>query len=41
MTEIDKKDARAGETSNHMRWVLRISIALAVVALIAVYFGAV
>ncbi|MEJ0027460.1 MAG: hypothetical protein WDN01_15655 [Rhizomicrobium sp.] len=38
---VSTEDARQGETSGHVRWVLRVSLALAVVAgvvLWSVYF---
>tara|TARA_R110002110_G_scaffold393806_2_gene607600 strand:+ start:454 stop:576 length:123 start_codon:yes stop_codon:yes gene_type:complete len=35
--KITPEEARAGETSNHMRWVLIGSVGLAVVALILVF----
>lgn len=37
--KISKTDARAGEKSGHMRYVLYISLTLAVVAMGAVMFG--
>ncbi len=38
--KIDKNDARQGETSGKMRYVLIISIVLAVIALALVGFNA-
>lgn len=38
---LSKEEARQGETSGHVRTVLRISTALAVVALIIVWIVAV
>jgi len=34
---VPTKEARQGETSGHVRWVLHISVALAVIAGIVVY----
>jgi hypothetical protein len=38
---IDKQDARAGKTGVGLRYVLVISMVLAVVAMAAVYLGAI
>lgn len=35
--QLDKTKARAGWTTGHMRWVLGISVALAVIALAAAF----
>lgn len=36
---IEKEDARAGKTGMGVRYVLAVSLVLAVVAMIAVYLG--
>lgn len=36
---IEKEDARAGKTGVGVRYVLAVSLVLAVVAMIAVYLG--
>jgi hypothetical protein len=36
---LSKTDARQGETSGHMRWVLHLSLLLAIVVLGAVLLG--
>jgi hypothetical protein len=36
---IEKEDARAGKTGMGVRYVLAVSLILAVVAMIAVYLG--
>jgi hypothetical protein len=37
--EKNVEDARQGVTTGHMRWVLRISVALAILAIGAAYVG--
>lgn len=37
--KIEKEDARAGKTGMGVRYVLAVSLVLAVVAMIAVYLG--
>jgi hypothetical protein len=37
--KIDTQDARAGKTGMGVRYVLAISLVLAVVAMVAVYWG--
>jgi hypothetical protein len=37
--EIDKDDARAGQTGTHLRYILGISIILVVIGFAAVAFG--
>ena len=37
--ELNPTEARQGKTLGHMRYVLPISLALAVLALLLVYFG--
>ena len=37
--KIDTEDARAGKTGMGVRYVLAISLVLAVVAMVAVYWG--
>tara|TARA_R110000787_G_scaffold52293_1_gene123211 strand:- start:85 stop:219 length:135 start_codon:yes stop_codon:yes gene_type:complete len=37
--ELKKTEARQGVTGHNVRWVLRASMLLAVLALIVVYFG--
>ncbi|MFN3618970.1 hypothetical protein [Sphingorhabdus sp.] len=36
---VEKEDARAGKTGMGVRYVLAVSLVLAVVAMIAVYLG--
>jgi len=38
--ELDREDARQGETRNVVRYILGISVALAVVILGGIYIGA-
>jgi hypothetical protein len=37
--EIDKEDARAGQTGTHVRYILVTSVALVVIGFAAVAFG--
>lgn len=37
--ELDKEDARAGQTGNHVRYILGIGIVLVIVGFIAVAMG--
>lgn len=37
--ELTGQQAREGETSGHVRWVLRISLALSVIAGVVIYFS--
>lgn len=36
---LEKEDARAGKTGQGVRYVLAVSLALAILAMIAVYWG--
>ncbi|WP_211277353.1 hypothetical protein [Erythrobacter donghaensis] len=36
-TRIDETDAKAGSTTGHVRWVLAISVSLAIVALTLIW----
>lgn len=37
--KISKTDARAGEKTGHLRYILYISLTLAIIAMAAVMFG--
>ena len=39
MTTLDKEQARQGETKKGMRYVLVISLALAIVAMLAIFLS--
>jgi hypothetical protein len=37
--ELTAQEAREGETSGHVRWVLRISLALSIIAGVVIYLS--